>query len=37
MDMICRIRLRARIGSIDPEALLLMQQCPLWTELAFHP
>jgi hypothetical protein len=35
--MICRIRVRARTVTIEPEALLLMHQCHLQTEISFHP
>ena len=37
VDMVCRIRVRCRIFSIEPEALLLMHQCHLRTEISFSP
>ena len=37
VDMVCRIRVRARTVSIEPEALLLMHQCHLRTEISFNP
>jgi hypothetical protein len=37
VDMFCSIRVRARTLSIEPEALLLMHQCHLRTEISFNP
>ena len=37
LDIVCRIRTRARSLDIDPEALLLMHQCHLRTEISFGP
>jgi hypothetical protein len=37
VDMVCRIRVRCRTFSIEPEALLLMHQCHLRTEVSFNP
>jgi hypothetical protein len=37
VDMVCRIRVRGRTVSIEPEALLLMHQCHLRTEISFNP
>lgn len=34
---VCRIRIRARSLEIEPEALLLMHQCHLRTEISFNP
>jgi hypothetical protein len=37
VDMVCRIRVRCRNFAIEPEALLLMHQCHLRTEISFNP
>jgi hypothetical protein len=37
VDMVCRIRVRGRTVSIEPEALLLMHKCHLRTEISFNP
>jgi hypothetical protein len=37
LEIICRIRTRSRSLDIDPEALLLMHQCHLRTEISFNP
>jgi hypothetical protein len=37
VDMVCSVRVRARTLSIEPEALLLMHQCHLRTEISFNP
>lgn len=36
VDMVCRIRVRGRTVTIEPEALLLMHQCHLRTEISFN-
>jgi hypothetical protein len=37
VDMVCCIRLRERSLTIEPEALLLMHQLHLRTEISFNP
>ena len=37
VDMVCSIRVRGRTLSVEPEALLLMHQCRLRTEISFNP
>ena len=37
VEMVCRIRVRARELAIEPEALLLMHQLHLRTEIEFRP
>lgn len=34
---VCRVRVRGRSLEIEPEALLLMHQCHLRTEISFNP
>ena len=36
VEMVCRIRLKTRTLSIEPEALLLIHQCHLRTEISFN-
>jgi hypothetical protein len=37
VEMVCRIRVRGRTLTIEPEALLLMHQLHLRTEVSFNP
>jgi hypothetical protein len=37
LAIVCRIRVRGRSLDIEPEALLLMHQCHLRTEISFNP
>lgn len=37
VDMVCRIRVRERSLIIEPEALLLMHQLHLRTEISYNP